>query len=163
RTLEDGRRHQRADRRPADLCPEHRRAEAAADSRRVGRGEAVMSSSPLVDGSALSAEQEARLDRICDRFEDAWKAGVRPRLEDYLADVPDAERVAAARERLRVEAFSRRGAGEEPQPADFQVRLPLLTAQQISMALVVEAPTTQAVTRPASPSGPDAAPVRARA
>jgi predicted ATPase len=109
----------------------------------------------------MSAEQEARLDRICDRFEDAWKAGVRPRLEDYLADVPEAERVVAAMELVRVEAFYRRRAGEEPQPADYQARLSL-TAQQISKAITPEAPTTQAVTRPASQSGSDPMPGRAR-
>lgn len=41
-----------------------------------------------------------RLNEACDRFEAAWNAGGRPRIEDYVAGVPDAERKALLRELL---------------------------------------------------------------
>jgi hypothetical protein len=30
-----------------------------------------------------------QIDQVCDHFEAAWKAGQRPRIEDYLADTPE--------------------------------------------------------------------------
>jgi predicted ATPase len=90
---------------------------------------------PSPDRPALSPEQEARLDALCDRFEAAWKAGGRPGLEDYLAGTPDAERAAVAWDLLRVEAHYRRLAGEELRPAEYQERLPLLTPDEVMLAL----------------------------
>ena len=31
---------------------------------------------------------------VCDRYEAEWKAGRRPRIEDYLAEAPESERAA---------------------------------------------------------------------
>jgi len=40
-------------------------------------------------GSAsLTLEQQQRVNQICDRFEQAWQAGQRPCLDDYLTDLP---------------------------------------------------------------------------
>ena len=41
-----------------------------------------------------------RVDEACDRFEAAWKAGRRPRIEDSLAEVPEPGRPALLRELL---------------------------------------------------------------
>ena len=112
-----------------------------------------MSTAPLQDGPVLLAEQEARLDALCDRFEGAWKAGGRPRLEEYLADAPEPERVAAAVELLRVEAYYRRQAGEEPQPSDYQSRLLVLTAQEVSSALAAGPAPAGVPTQRANQSG----------
>jgi hypothetical protein len=42
------------------------------------------------------------VDHVCDRFEAAWESAVsmaqRPRIEDYLADTPEPERLALLRE-----------------------------------------------------------------
>jgi predicted ATPase len=110
----------------------------------------VRSGPPSPDRPRLSPEQEARLDALCDRFEAAWKAGGRPRLEDYLAGTPDRERAAVAWDLLRVEAHYRRLAGEELRPADYLKRLPLLTPEEVALALR-EGPV--ASTRPEAPAG----------
>jgi serine/threonine protein kinase len=44
-----------------------------------------------------------RVDQICDRFEDAWKAGKRPRIEDYLDKVREPDRPLLLRELLLLE------------------------------------------------------------
>lgn len=46
--------------------------------------------SPDDDGLSLAAKE--RIDRICVAFEDAWKAGQRPRPEEYLEQVSASER-----------------------------------------------------------------------
>src|SRR5262249_50035259 len=97
--VEDGRLHQRRDRREARLRPEHRRAQAPAHPRRVARG-----------GRAVTAPSRPlfeRIDEICDRFEAAWKAGQQPRVEDYLDAEIGPEREALLRELLRVDAHYR--------------------------------------------------------
>jgi WD40 repeat protein/serine/threonine protein kinase len=57
-----------------------------------------------------------RVDRICDRFESAWKSAAageqRPRLEDFLSLAPEAERGALLRELLAVDICYRRLRGE---------------------------------------------------
>ena len=37
----------------------------------------------------LSPSEARHVDQACDRFEAAWKAGERPRLEDYLGPAED--------------------------------------------------------------------------
>lgn len=53
---------------------------------------------------AALPEALARLiDSLCDRFEDVWKTGQPPRLEAYLAGVPDEAREPLVRELLRID------------------------------------------------------------
>ena len=52
----------------------------------------ALSEQPYPGGDSLSPSRLQRLDEICDRFEDAWKAGQRQRIEDYLDDVAEAHR-----------------------------------------------------------------------
>jgi WD40 repeat protein/serine/threonine protein kinase/Flp pilus assembly protein TadD len=44
-----------------------------------------------------------RIDQLCDRYEDARLVGQRPRIDDYLREVPEAERSELLRELLRLE------------------------------------------------------------
>ena len=44
-----------------------------------------------------------RIDQVCDRFEAVWLVGQRPRIDDYLRDVPEAERSGLLNELLRLE------------------------------------------------------------
>jgi hypothetical protein len=44
-----------------------------------------------------------RIDPICDRYEAAWLAGQRPRIDDYLRQVPEVERAALLHELLRLQ------------------------------------------------------------
>jgi hypothetical protein len=94
-----------------------------------------MSDSFEREGSTLPAALAAHVDALCDRFEVAWNTGGRPRLEEYLADVPEAGRVTAAWELLRVEAHYRRCAGEEPEPSEYLNRLPMLDPERLAGAL----------------------------
>ncbi len=65
-----------------------------------------------------------RIDQVCDRFESAWQNGRRPLLESHLADTPEPERTALARELIQLEVHYRRQAGEDPKPSDYQDLFP---------------------------------------
>ncbi len=55
--------------------------------------------------NSLPLDAEERIDAICLRFEDAWKAGQRPRVEQYLSGVPQPQRSQLFQELLRVELY----------------------------------------------------------
>src|SRR5262249_7260292 len=63
---------------------------------------------PPSDTPSLAAAK--RIDALCDRFEAAWRAGAKPRIEDLLAEVPEAERPALFVELLRLDCDLRRPA-----------------------------------------------------
>jgi serine/threonine protein kinase/tetratricopeptide (TPR) repeat protein len=65
-----------------------------------------------------------RLDAVCDRFESAWRAGRRPRIEDCLIDAAGAERADLLHALLQVERDLRRGDGEDPDPDEYRRRFP---------------------------------------
>jgi len=64
------------------------------------------------------------LGQLCDRFEAAWKAGQRPLIEAYWADIQETGRLAALRELLPVELAYRIQAGEKPTLQEYQLRFP---------------------------------------
>jgi serine/threonine-protein kinase len=79
----------------------------------------------------ISTEEEAQgatlarhIDRLCNRFEAAWQAGKRPRIEDYLTDVPEPDRPPLLGELLALELTYRRRAGEPLSPDDYRSRFP---------------------------------------
>jgi hypothetical protein len=63
-------------------------------------------------------------DDLCDHFEAAWRAGQRPRIEDFLARGPDAERRRLLLELLFLDLHYRRRAGERPGPQEYRARFP---------------------------------------
>jgi serine/threonine-protein kinase len=65
-----------------------------------------------------------RINRACDRFEAAWRAGGRPRIEDDLEGKAEPEQSLLVRELLAVELHWRLRAGEHPAPDEYFVRLP---------------------------------------
>ncbi|TXT36892.1 MAG: protein kinase family protein [Planctomycetota bacterium] len=67
-----------------------------------------------------------QLDDLCDRFESAWLAGERPRVEDFLADVSDKHKSEATRELLKLEAHYRLKANEMPTVDELRQRFPSL-------------------------------------
>jgi hypothetical protein len=67
-----------------------------------------------------------RIDEACNRFELAWEAGGRPRIEDALHDWPPAERAVLLQELIALEMAYRRRAGEQPQPEEYRARFPEL-------------------------------------
>jgi eukaryotic-like serine/threonine-protein kinase len=76
------------------------------------------------DPDSLSATQAEELDRACDRFEAAWRAGPRPRLEDHLKGITEPLRSAWLGALIAVELDWRRRRGERPGPAEYHDRYP---------------------------------------
>jgi tRNA A-37 threonylcarbamoyl transferase component Bud32 len=69
-----------------------------------------------------------RIDGVCERFEDAWQAGQRPRIEDYLGDTAGPERARLLRELIALDIDYRRQRGEKPEARDYRERFPSLDA-----------------------------------
>src|SRR6516165_4480810 len=65
-----------------------------------------------------------RVGEICVRFEAAWKAGQRPRIEDYVGDVPEPERCHVVWELLCLELAHRRQKRETLTPEEYRQRFP---------------------------------------
>jgi WD40 repeat protein/serine/threonine protein kinase len=86
--------------------------------------EAAMNSPNGFDIESLSFEAERRIDAVCQRFEDAWKAINPPRLEDFLGEAAGPERSVLLRELLRLELDYRRRNGDTPDLAKYLPRFP---------------------------------------
>jgi len=72
------------------------------------------------DSLPLTVLQE--IDRVCDSFEAAWHAGLKPRIEDYLNVTTLEYRTELFGELLAREVELRKKAGESPQAADYVPR-----------------------------------------
>jgi serine/threonine protein kinase len=68
----------------------------------------------------------ARVDAVCLRFEDRWQAGERPAVEEFLAQVPEADRAELLGELLLLEWSYRRRRGESFSFEDYAERFPSL-------------------------------------
>ena len=103
-------------------------------------------------------ELARQIDEACDRFEADWKAGRRPRIEDYLAGVPGPGRPALLRELLELELAYRRKGGERPTAGRVPARGSRGTTASIDEAFGEGAPAPPRG-RPA-PAGPGPAAMR---
>jgi hypothetical protein len=65
-----------------------------------------------------------QVDALCDRFEAEWRAGRRPRLEDFLAPLPGSLRAPFLRGLLAVEIELRGARGESACPDEYRARFP---------------------------------------
>jgi serine/threonine protein kinase/tetratricopeptide (TPR) repeat protein len=74
--------------------------------------------------NALSPTQFIEINRICDRFEAAWRAGPRPAIEEFLGVAGEPVRSELLRELLATEIERRRLAGEHPRLAEYHARFP---------------------------------------
>jgi hypothetical protein len=96
---------------------------------------------------AVPLSQVRPVDRVCDQFEAAWKsagtAGPRPRIEDFLADVPQAERSALLGELIPLEISYRRLGGDHAQPEDYQARFPALAPEWLASECAASGPRVQ--------------------
>src|SRR5207253_1306084 len=88
------------------------------------RGGGVMSAGRPVDNDSAAARLARRIDQLCDRFEAAWQAGRRPRLEHYLGKIQAAEQPELLRELLVLELDYRQRSGEQPQSEEYRCRFP---------------------------------------
>ena len=100
---------------------------------------------PPASEEVLPPDLARRLDPICDAFEAAWRAarssGARPRIEDFLRDMPEPGRALLLRELLLAEVHYRRQLGEHPQPEDYQARFPQLDPNWLAGAVAVPVET----------------------
>jgi serine/threonine-protein kinase len=92
-----------------------------------------------------------RLERVLERFEDAWRAGGRPALEDYLTGAGD-ERRALLIELVHADLHYRLKAGEAARVESYLGRFPELASQLRDRLQTVAAPDVPPG-RAASPSG----------
>jgi hypothetical protein len=72
----------------------------------------------------------SRINEACHRFELAWQAGQRPRVEDYLRDTPEADRSALLRELVALDIAFRQQVGEQPQVEAYRAYSPSLDPAQ---------------------------------
>lgn len=71
-----------------------------------------------------SPSKVGRLERACDRFEEAWKAGQRPTITNFLTDQDGREQPFMLRELLVLDIAYRRRTGERPAPEDYLRHFP---------------------------------------
>jgi WD40 repeat protein/tetratricopeptide (TPR) repeat protein/tRNA A-37 threonylcarbamoyl transferase component Bud32 len=104
------------------------------------------------DQTTLPATLIRDIERSCDRFEAAWKAGPRPRIEMFLGDAHTSARPELLRELLVVELGYRTRAGELPTPDEYRPRFPEHGAL---LAAVFERYTPPPLPKPATPPQAD--------
>jgi serine/threonine-protein kinase len=100
---------------------------------------------------ALPLELAREVERLCDRFEVAWRSGNPPRLEDYLAEAREALRPALLRELIQLEVHYRRRRGEACRPDDYRARFPDL--DHAWLAAIFAAPSLAAPAQQPPPAG----------
>ena len=83
----------------------------------------------------LPGELAQYVDDVCDRFDEAWRAGPQPNMEDYLAGAPGAARPVLLRELILIEMPHRRRAGRPARPEDYQSRFPEIDNDWLAAAL----------------------------
>jgi tRNA A-37 threonylcarbamoyl transferase component Bud32 len=81
--------------------------------------------SSLTTANGLSARQDADLDEVVDRFEEAWQTGRRPALEEYLL-ADGALRLPLLTALVHVDLERRLKAGEAARVEDYLARYPEL-------------------------------------
>jgi serine/threonine-protein kinase len=75
-----------------------------------------------------------RLDQVCNRFEQVWRSGPAPRIEDFLYEASGEERAALLRELVLLDIHYRRRNAETPRPEDYGSRFPELDAAWLASA-----------------------------
>jgi serine/threonine protein kinase/Flp pilus assembly protein TadD len=89
------------------------------------------------------------VDEWCRRFEAAWTAGQRPRIEDFLGNLREPGRSALLRKLILLGIHYRRRQNENPQPEEYRDRFPSL-----DIALLTPVPAAP----PPAPGHPAGAP-----
>src|SRR5262249_55855642 len=79
--------------------------------------------------------QLLQVDEVCDRFEAAWAAGQRSRVEDYGGATRARARWARARELILLEVHYRRQTGDDCRPEEYHSRFPTLDLAWLAGAL----------------------------
>ncbi|MDG3002442.1 serine/threonine-protein kinase [Paludisphaera mucosa] len=77
-----------------------------------------------VDPSVPDPGHVAEVERICDRYEAALRAGGRPRIEDELRAIEASGRDLLLKELIALDLVYRRRGGEAPAPTEYLARFP---------------------------------------
>ncbi|MFO0841927.1 MAG: protein kinase [Gemmataceae bacterium] len=105
------------------------------------------------------ADDDARIDECCARFEQAWLAGPRPEIEAFLGAQPASPRLVVRL--IALDVAHRARTGETPCRADYQDRFPGLDLAWLDGAPVTRlTATTGFHAAPATPELPGASPLR---
>jgi WD40 repeat protein/serine/threonine protein kinase len=112
-----------------------------------------MTSRPSSRGASLPLDAQERVDEVCSRFEQAWKDGRRPRIEDHLGEISDEFRPALLRELLAIEAAYRLDLGELPTADDYRLRFPNCTDLLAELMRPRPPPSPTVSTAPATRDG----------
>jgi serine/threonine-protein kinase len=110
--------------------------------------------------SEVALTLERRVNAACDHFEAAWRAGARPRLEDYLDDGQGPTCPALLAELLALELAYRTAGGEAPRPEEYKARIPEHGALIDEAFRTLDRPTVRLLPIPARVAGPAEAPRR---
>jgi WD40 repeat protein len=100
-----------------------------------------MTSPPSSVGGRLPPGLGRQLDRMCDLFERRWRAGQRPRIEEFLSDATEPMRSQLLGELLALEVTYRQRQGEAVSLDEYRSRFPR-DAAVIEAALGGDTPAT---------------------
>jgi eukaryotic-like serine/threonine-protein kinase len=87
-----------------------------------------MSGEPGRDDDLESLAQARRVNLACERFEQAWRVGEQPRIEDVLSAAVPGDRQNLLCELLALEIELRRRHGENPSVSEYKERFPDMVA-----------------------------------
>jgi serine/threonine protein kinase/formylglycine-generating enzyme required for sulfatase activity len=76
---------------------------------------------------SLSTTVRNEIAELCDAFEDAWRVGRQPRIEEYLGERTEPERTVLFQILLEIEVELRRDAGEQPDSREYLERFEAYT------------------------------------
>jgi serine/threonine protein kinase/formylglycine-generating enzyme required for sulfatase activity len=91
--------------------------------------------------------QAERIDQVCTAFEADWKTGETPRLEDWLRNLPGADRPALLKELVLLETHYRRRRGEAVGAGQYRQRFPELEDAWLEEAVASPHERTLEMTR----------------
>jgi serine/threonine protein kinase len=92
----------------------------------MGRGSWIVTDMHFPQDSALPVDDELRLDRMCDEFEQAWRSGSPPQIEQYIDKQSlDTSRVLLV-ELIRLDLFYRMRVSQSVSADDYVGRFPEL-------------------------------------
>jgi WD40 repeat protein len=112
-----------------------------------------MTEVPAQDPQPHSESLARVVDQVCNRFEAAWKAGGRPRIEAFLGDTPGPERAALLGELVPLDVYYRRARGEDCRPEEYRDRFPDLSPARVSDTITRPDGTGTADTPPPTSAG----------
>lgn len=110
-----------------------------------------MNEEQLASRDSLPLAVWQRIDSVCQRFEDAWREDLRPKIESFLGNLGQPERSALLRELLGLDLAYWRRHGHRPAAVEYEQRFP--EHVDLVRLVFVEAAARKAVAKEIAPSG----------